>query len=504
MVRKQPRSGTLLLCLLLTAWPLVGLEKTIELGKEQAWSAMKTMDGLARAPGKWGFQDLVLAGGEYVVDSATECLFHFNAVPATDAAAAYRASATGPAIASQVAAMGAGSAAFTGSRSGSAFAPPPDGMFAAGAAWGDFTVEFWLYPATISNGESILSWSGSTGAAKDAARISQTLGFILKDRRLVWEFQNIFQLPGGARVPVSLTGTRQLLPRAWHHHLLRFDARTGLLEYLLDGVPEAIVHVTDTGRETGSIAVPVLGAANAGPLVLGAGFTGFLDELRISRRFVEDPVLERFLGRTGTAVSQVFDLGFSSTRIARIEAVSATPSDTSVEYAYQVANTWIGNPMLGPDTAWVPFVPGTDFKEKLKGRYLQLRVELFPDGSRAQTPRLSSLNVVYEPNVPPAPPAGLAATPGNGKVTLTWRKVNDLAVKGYRVYYGDAPQRYLGTGAAQGDAPLDAGAATSIEISGLENGTLYYFAVTAYDGSDPRQESQFSAEKSARPSRIYP
>jgi hypothetical protein len=262
--------------------------------------------------------------------------------------------------------------------------------------------------------------------------------------------------------------------------------------------------VTDTGSETGSIAVPVVGTANAGPLVLGAGFTGFLDELRISRRFVEDPVLERFLGRTGTAVSQVFDLGYSSTRIARIEAIAATPSDTTVEYAYQVANDWIGKPMLGPDTAWIPFVPGTDFKENLKGRYLQVRVELFPDGRREQTPRLSSLAVVYEPNVPPAPPAGLMTAPGNGKVTLTWRKVNDLAVKGYRVYYGDSPQRYLGTGAAQGDSPLDAGVSTSIEISGLENGKLYYFAVTAYDGSDPRQESEFSAEKSARPSRIYP
>jgi hypothetical protein len=504
MVRKQPRSGTLVLCLLLAAWPLVGLEKTIELGKAQAWSAMRTMDGLTRAPGRWGFQDLVLAGGAYAPDSATECLLHFDAAPAMDAAGAYRASGPGPMIAPQVVAMGAGSAAFTGSRSGFGFAAPSDGMFAAGAAWSDFTIEFWLYPATNSNGESILSWSGSTGAAKDAARIAQTLRCVIKDRRLMWEFQNLFQLPDGARMPVSLTGTRQLLPRIWHHHLLRFDARTGLLEYLLDGVPEAIVHVTDTGRETGSIAVPVVGTANAGPLVLGAGFTGFLDELRISRRFVEDPVLERFLGRTGTAVSQVFDLGYSSTRIARIEAIAATPSDTAVEYAYQVANAWIGKPMLGPDTAWIPFVPGTDFKENLKGRYLQVRVELFPDGRREQTPRLSSLAVVYEPNVPPAPPAGLVATPGNGKVTLTWRKVNDLAVKGYRVYYGDAPQRYLGTGAAQGDAPLDAGTATSIEISGLENGKLYYFAVTAYDGSDPRQESEFSAEKSARPSRIYP
>jgi hypothetical protein len=95
------------------------------------------------------------------------------------------------------------------------------------------------------------------------------------------------------------------------------------------------------------------------------------------------------------------------------------------------------------------------------------------------------------------------ATPGNGKVTLTWRTVNDLNVKGYLVFYGTSPHNYLGTGAAQGDSPIDAGASTTLEIGGLENGSLYYFAVAAYDTSDPRQQSEFSGEISARPSRMY-
>jgi hypothetical protein len=82
--------------------------------------------------------------------------------------------------------------------------------------------------------------------------------------------------------------------------------------------------------------------------------------------------------------------------------------------------------------------------------------------------------------------------------------VNDLNLKGYRVFYGDAPHTYLGTGAEEGDSPLDAGASTRLEITGLENGRLYYFAVAAYDDSDPPQLSAFSAELSARPSRIYP
>ncbi len=79
---------------------------------------------------------------------------------------------------------------------------------------------------------------------------------------------------------------------------------------------------------------------------------------------------------------------------------------------YKTADTWNGKQLLGGPTDWVPFTPGTDFKDTLKARYIQLRVELYPDGRRAQSPRVSDLTVVYEPNPPPAPPAGLMASPG--------------------------------------------------------------------------------------------
>jgi hypothetical protein len=268
-------------------------------------------------------------------------------------------------------------------------------------------------------------------------------------------------------------------------------------------VPEAITHVTDNGRESGSIAVPRLGLEQAGPLTLGAGLTGFLDELRISRRVVDDPMIQRFAGKTGTAVSSIIDLGFTATRISRIEAVFTTPGNSGVEFYYQVSDIWRNPRLLKTDTDWVPFTPPGNFKDTLKGRYIQLMLVLYPDGTRNLTPRVSSLSVVYEPNEPPAPPAAVMAAPGNGKVTVSWRAVSELNVKGYMVYYGSAPGNYLGTGAQEGDSPVDAGAKTSIEITGLANGNLYYFAVVAYDDSEPPQKSTFSREVSARPSRIY-
>ena len=424
----------------------------------------------------------------------------------SDAGSAYRVQGAAPRLSSAVFALGGASALFDSDGGTISLEAPPDSLFSKGAVWGDVSIEFWLYPASLSNGETVLSWTGSSRQGEGAASLfsPQSIGCTIHDRRLVWDFQGLFTLPGGERLPVTLVGTRKLLPRTWHHHLLRYSARDGLLEYLIDGTPEAVAHVTDTGRESGSIAVPRIGLEFSGPLLLGKDFTGFMDELRISRRFVDDPVLQRFPGATGTATSQIIDLGFTATRILRIESVYSTPGNSGVEFSYQVADSWSGRRLLKTPTDWVSFTPPGSFKDALRGRYIQLMMVLYPDGTRNLSPRVSSLRIVYQPNEPPSPPAGLMATPGNGKVTLTWRPVNELDVKGYAVYWGTSPHNYLGTGSAQGDSPIDAGAKTSVEISGLDNGSLYYFAVVAYDSSDPPQKSDFSSEVSARPSRIYP
>ena len=83
MARKQHCSGALLLCLLLTAASLPGLEKTIELGREGLWGDMVSLQGVTMLPGRWGFQDLALTGGAYTPDSATEFLLHFDSPAST-------------------------------------------------------------------------------------------------------------------------------------------------------------------------------------------------------------------------------------------------------------------------------------------------------------------------------------------------------------------------------------------------------------------------------------
>ena len=495
MARNRIRPGTLLVCLLVFAGKLPAMEKVIELGKESAWKELLSSDGVTQTTGRWGLNDLTLDMAEYQTDGETELLFHFNRPGEADSAGAYSFTSPPPATTPDIFALGKGSAVYQAAGDGTLVSIPPGSLFTPGAVWQDFTIEFWLHPSTLTRTESILSWKGAEREGSDIA--PQSLFATIRDRKVTWDFRNFFTLPNGKRLSITLAGITPLLPKAWNHHLLRFDSSLGLLEYLLDGTPEAITHATESGREGGSIAVPRIGAGFPGELVIAPDFSGFLDELRLTRSFVDSPTIMRFAGKSGTAVSRIIDLGYTGTRISRIQSVYSTPSDSSVSFYYKVSDAWTGPKTLA--TPWVPFDPAKHFVDAVRGRYVQVMVELFPDGRRSRSPQVSSLAVVYEPNLPPTPPGGILTSPGNGKVSVSWRKVNDLNVKGYRVYFGDAPHTYL-----HENSPMDAGNSTSLEISGLENGKLYYFTVTAYDDSDPPQESESSAESSARPSRIYP
>lgn len=89
---------------------------------------------------------------------------------------------------------------------------------------------------------------------------------------------------------------------------------------------------------------------------------------------------------------------------------------------------------------------------------------------------------------PPAKVAGVAATAGDGQASLTWNTAGDAV--SYNVYYSAS----AGVTAATGTKV--AGAASGGTISGLANGTTYYFVVT---GVNAAGESVLSDEKSVTP-----
>ena len=88
------------------------------MGKENLWADMMSLEGVTAVPGRWGFQDLVLSGGAYTVESATELLLHFDSRGQADATRNYTVIGNGPTLSSSLSAVGGASAAFTGDRQG--------------------------------------------------------------------------------------------------------------------------------------------------------------------------------------------------------------------------------------------------------------------------------------------------------------------------------------------------------------------------------------------------
>ncbi|MBR4448591.1 MAG: fibronectin type III domain-containing protein, partial [Treponema sp.] len=150
--------------------------------------------------------------------------------------------------------------------------------------------------------------------------------------------------------------------------------------------------------------------------------------------------------------------------------------------------------------AWTEVTSGYEIAD-VKGMYFQVAAELLPDGMGKTTPSITQLTLNYTEAELPLPPFIVNAESGDGQVTLTWSYSVDETAAGYYVYYGTRPGEYLGRTAVEGASPVKAGNTTSITLTGLKNGTIYYFAVSSYSSIDGRLRGELSREVYARPSK---
>ncbi len=489
-------TAQLLILLCFAPIQLSARESRVELGGTQGWEdRLVSAANLELAPGRRDMQQLVLRQGGYLVGPHTELYVDFDTVGFRDAARNY--TVAGREERTEAHGYRGAAAVFRGSQDGLRLQSSRVGMFSPGAVWDDFTMEFYLYPASLSEREQILHWQGSLSNGSHS--VAQQLIVEVRNRRLVFRFHNMFFAPDGTPLTVEVPGRDGLIPRRWNHHMLRYDADTGLLEYLVDEVPQEILHVTSSGNESGDASRIRIGSGSSRELLLGSRFTGFMDEFRVERSFVEAPYRAALVNETGVAVSRVIDLGRSTARLSRIDAEYATPGETDIFFEYRIGENRVG--MDGVEAEWAPFTPNEDMDNLPRGRYLQVRAELFADGNLDQSPSITSISPVYEAPPPPAPPVRVTAEAQDGSVRLQWSPVMDPEIEGYVVYYGTQPGRYFSGDSDLGLSPLDVGLATEIEITGLENGRLYYFAVAAYDRAGTVYETVPSREVNARPTR---
>jgi len=486
-------------------------EKHVILGGTAGWGRLSLSQGLTVGKGRLGHDALTLSTELPTASDqasrqdrssiqtgswpgANELTLSFDALPFRDEEGNYDVieSKLIPARSGK-ARRGAGAAICNTDGVGLTLRGRSGAMFSSRGDPGSFNIEFWIFPAVAENGSVLLQWRSGRSGRPDSAY--QYLRASIVKNRLTWDFSNIWSTMSGGGLTFSLSGGKTLIPGTWSHHSLSYDGETGLVEYRLDGVAEAVRYVTSTGSDSGDVYPLALGAP--ADLEIAPRFSGVIDEFKIARRparleSLEDKhaALDRYSG-PGRFESLPIDTKGVSSVLSRIVVDVAEPAGTGTTFFARAADNAYQLTDEGPE--WVPVESGVPLTG-ITGRFLQIAGELYADGAGALAPTVSTVTVFYAEDLPPWPPAKVFASGGNGCVKLEWIASIDFDAAGYLVYYGERPGEYLGAG-----SPIDVGKSLGCTVPGLKNGKAYYFCVAAYDAAGPDYPGQLSGEARARP-----
>lgn len=481
---------------LLTAGMIFAEESVITLGGKKGWSKIERMDGVVYGTGRYGYQSIVLDTNKRVAGDSSDLLLDFEDKIPLDRTGNYSVEEN-KLLNSTSSKMGKGAGLSRG-KGGIRLSGANGSLFGTTGSTGSFLIEFWLCPSIAENGEMVFSWRSSR--TEDNYPLYQMISAGFYNNHLQWRFTNVFQdyrQNGGL---IELASYRTMIPNVWTHHSISYDQDSGLLEYRIDGKLEDMKYVTTNEKEMGGyIYSPILGVP--ADIEICPSYTGRIDDFHIQRMSESDSSAalryDSYKKDGGRFVTEPILVGLSSV-LNKIDAITTEPDQTDVVLYARAGDNYFN--WTESEPAWVP-VANHQQIENVKGKYLQVAVDLYTDGSGSKTPSVTQLDLHYTQASAPLPPFTLIAEPGNGQVTLTWSYSVDDSAGGYYVYYGERPGEYLGREAVQGSSPVNVGNTAKVTITGLKNGKIYYFAVATYSNQDERITGSLSKEVYARPLR---
>ena len=299
--------------------------------------------------------------------------------------------------------------------------PTPKAMWAAGREWGDFTLDFWLNPTNLNDGELLFLWKGRTAHGGP-----QRLSAQVENRRLIWDFEGFFSHGADRSLIMQLRST-PLVPGVWRHHRIRYKgddsdsgrsgASFGFLEYLVDDIPVDSVHTTPTGIESFEVFTPKIGSLSRNPLLLAPDFNGYIDEFHLASIFDTNPVPRNFSNSNsvsfGVGYTDVIDSGYLGSKITALRAHYVAPGKSQIRFflrAMDNLDETIDFPT--PDNPnWIeieldaerdaPLISGNwhswEVNYTISGRYFAVGYILEPDLDADISPVLSVLEIEYAP-----------------------------------------------------------------------------------------------------------
>lgn len=499
--------------------------KVMIFGGKEGWSKVINRKSVTEGKGRFGYNAMMLSTNSRKSTEDTDLLLDFEKRPFKDKSAKYTVVASDFGI-SKDAAMGKGAALSRGQMNktgGMIIRGMNTSIFGTEGPTGSFYIEFWLKPSVAENGEVVLSWRSSrkSGYVLDRNGDIETKNVLYQmflcsflNNRLVWDLTNMFDtLEVGiqsnrynreANEVISLKGLKNVVPGKWSHHALIYDDANGALEYRVDGVLEDIKYITSTKHEGGAVYPMCLGVP--ADIEICSSYTGMIDDLRIQRGTKADALSFAAENAAGLDYSRYStDLGRFETEpilvspastIESLVALMTMPPQTDVRlYVRSGDNFYNWNDTF---PKWHSVKSGESI-EGISGRYFQVACDLMSDGGGEISPSVTELQLHYAEKSSPLPPFNVRASAGDGSVTINWSHSVDESAGHYYVFYGTKSGEYLCRTAAEGASPIDAGDNNALTITGLKNGTIYYFAVAAVSKYDRRIQGTLSKEVYARP-----
>ena len=476
--------------------------KDIILGGKEGWPVFQKSENLTTGKGRFGYECIELATNSFETDFDTDLLINFENSENPIASGDYRILTNN--LKPSTNTKNDKFAGLSRNIGGLSIAGNPGTFFGSEGLNGSFSIEFWIYPSVVENGEILLSWESSR--LEDGRLIHQLLNAIFNKGHIEWSLSNFFDSDfiSPDCKEITLKGTSNIIPNSWSYHALSFDAETGILEYVVNGITESLIYVTSTKDESGEVALVNLGTP--AEIELCKEYTGLIDDIRIVRRPYSSPDFQsaenagkightQYAPQGGIFITKPIMVSTGS-RLNMLKAEMNVPAQTEICYYVRSGNNfydWTKNP---PE--WIPVVSG-ETVSNITGLYFQVMAEFLPDGDGSVTPTLTQLTLSFDEIPSPLPPFIVKAEAGNGSVTVSWNYSVDDTAGGYYLYYGNRPGEYLGRIAIEGFSPINVGNKSSFTVTGLENGKIYYFAIAAYSALDESVIGEKSKEVFARP-----
>lgn len=481
--------------------PSDGLLHTYTIGGDSGWEDISVKNGVTMAPGRYGKSAFILDTASMQMNNDTDMLLSFENGDFKDLRGNYivgenNLSTTFDSI------MGQYSAFSRGNPGGISLSGKAGTLFSSVGHTGSFVIDFWMKPSNVENGEILLNWRSSRTVGQKI--IYQHISFIFNSDKMMCIFSNIFDGYTKDDGDVFLKGDERIIPGKWSHHIISYNQDDGLLTYKVDDTTQDVAFITTNGHESGSVYSAILGTKAS--VLLCPKYTGLIDDFCIQTSHEGVPVNPTIHDEESLTQSHFVTSGgrFETTPIMlnagttlnRVNAIIDSPKETEVHLYVRSGNNHFRWTSDYPE--WHRIDAGQNLSG-ITGMYFQVACDLFSDGSGTLTPCVSRLDLVYTPLQEPRPPYKVQIARGNQSVTLKWTRSVDKDVAGYYIYYGTKSGEYLGNRALEGLSPVNVGNTLSYTLNGLQNGTIYYFAIASISSVDHKITGDLSKEVYARP-----